>query len=96
MMENINNEYLKEVLGYYNPTITNIRLTPEHLISTIKKEVKVLLPKKYIINKNACILFWENGEKTIVKRCEEDEFNPRLAFLTAFFQKYCRNEQKQS
>ena len=50
------------------------------------KEVK--LPKHYIINENATILFWDNGEKTIVKKCAEDEFNPRLAYLTAFFQHY--------
>lgn len=50
---------------------------------------KVALPERYIINENATILFWKNGEKTVVKRCEEDEFNPRLAFLTAFFQRYC-------
>lgn len=49
----------------------------------------VELPERYIINKNATILFWKNGKKTIVKRCESDEFNPRLAFLTAFFQHYC-------
>ena len=47
------------------------------------------LPERYIINQNATILFWEDGTKTIVKRCKDDEFNPRLAFLTAFFQKYC-------
>ena len=28
------------------------------------------------------------GEKTIVKRCADDEFNKRLGFLTAFFQHY--------
>lgn len=49
----------------------------------------VELPKRYIINQNATILFWKDGTKTIVKRCKDDEFNPRLAFLTAFFQKYC-------
>ncbi len=46
------------------------------------------LPKKYIINNGATVLIWENGEKTIVKRCAEDEFNKRLGFLTAFFQHY--------
>ena len=50
---------------------------------------QVELPKRYIINNSACILFWKNGEKTVVKRCADDEFNPRLAFLTAFFQHYC-------
>lgn len=50
---------------------------------------KVDMPEKHIINENATILFWKDGEKTIVKKCEEDDFNPRLAFLTAFFQHYC-------
>ena len=50
---------------------------------------EVDLPERYIINKNATILFWKDKTKTIIKRCEDDEFNPRLAFLTAFFQKYC-------
>lgn len=53
-----------------------------------KEKSQVDMPERYIINKGATILFWKNGEKTIVKRCEEDEFNPRLAFLTAFFQRY--------
>ena len=42
---------------------------------------------RYIINDGATILFWADGTKTIVKRTKEDEFNPRLAFLTAYFQK---------
>lgn len=50
--------------------------------------VDTSLPKKYIINKGATILFWKDGTKTIVKRNTEDEHNPRLAFLTAYFQKY--------
>lgn len=57
-------------------------------IDTNKPKIKVPLPERYIINENACILFWKNGEKTIVKRCPDDAFNPRLAFLTAFFQHY--------
>lgn len=52
-----------------------------------RKEVK--LPKRYIINKDATILMWQDGTKTIVRRCADDEFNPRLAFLTAFFQHHC-------
>lgn len=53
-----------------------------------KKTIKVPMPKKYIINKGATVLIWDNGEKTVVKRCEDDEFNKRLGFLTAFFQHY--------
>ena len=56
-------------------------------IEELKKTVK--LPERYIINQNATILFWENGEKTVVKRANDDTFNPRLAYLTAFFQHYC-------
>lgn len=53
---------------------------------------KVPMPKKYIINHGATVLIWEDGKKTVVKRCKDDEFNKRLGFLTAFFQHYCRNE----
>lgn len=53
-----------------------------------KNKVTVPMPKKYIINHGATVLMWDDGEKTIVKRCEDDEFNKRLGFLTAFFQHY--------
>lgn len=67
----------------------NEQLKADVGIDISKKELSVPLPEKYIINSNATILFWQNGEKTVVKRCADDEFNPRLAFLTAFFQNYC-------
>lgn len=54
-----------------------------------EKEEKVDLPERYIINDGATILFWKDGSKTVVKRASDDEFNPRLAYLTAFFQRYC-------
>ena len=54
-----------------------------------KNKATVPMPKKYIINHGATVLIWNDGEKTIVKRCEDDEFNKRLGFLTAFFQHYC-------
>jgi len=53
------------------------------------KKTEVELPERYIINDGATILFWKDGSKTVVKRAQDDEFNPRLAFLTAFFQHYC-------
>ena len=58
-------------------------------VDVSKEKLTVPLPERYIINENATILFWQNGEKTIVKRCADDDFNPRLAFLTAFWQHYC-------
>lgn len=45
------------------------------------------LPKNYIINKGATILFWEDGSKTVVKRGKDDEYNKVLGFLWAYFQK---------
>lgn len=53
-----------------------------------KNKRKNKLPKRYIINKGATILFWDENEneKTIVKRCKDDKFNKRLGFLTAYFQ----------
>ena len=45
------------------------------------------LPEKYIINKGATILFWNDGTKTIVKKAKHDKYNKRLGFLTAYFQK---------
>ena len=55
----------------------------------ISEKGNLELLTRYIINQDATILFWKDGTKTVVKRCKDDEFNPRLAFLTAFFQKYC-------
>lgn len=49
---------------------------------------KLEKPKKYIINKGATILFWEDGTKTIVKRGENDEYDKVKGFLWAYFQKH--------
>lgn len=52
------------------------------------KKLNTKLPKKYIINSGATILFWEDGTKTIVKRAEDDSFDPVKGFLWAYFQKH--------
>lgn len=76
-------------------TFTTAKLDDEILKKIgLRKDIgpikcKVPMPKKYIINHGATVLIWKNGEKTVVKRCEDDEFNKRLGFLTAFFQHYC-------
>lgn len=51
------------------------------------KHINNKLPKKYVINNGAVILFWEDGTKTIVKRAEDDSFDPVKGFLWAYFQK---------
>lgn len=45
------------------------------------------LPEKYIINKDATILFWNDNTKTIVKRAKDDNFDKRIGFLYAYFLK---------
>lgn len=47
------------------------------------------MPTRYIINKDATILFWEDDTKTIVKKSKNDKYDKRLGFLTAYFQKHC-------
>lgn len=46
------------------------------------------LPKKYILNQDACILFWNNKDKTIVKKAEDDIQDPVKGFLWAYFLKH--------
>lgn len=59
--------------------------TRHELIQKIKGN---RVPERYIINKNATIIFWKDGDKTVVKRTKDDDFNARLGFLTAYFQKH--------
>lgn len=54
-----------------------------------EEQINGILPKKYIINDNATILFWNDGTKTIVRKSKDDEYNKKLSFLWAYFQKNC-------
>ena len=66
-------------LGYY----------PYGLIWNMEQEQEQeqkRLPDKYIVNKDAAILFWSNNKKTVVKRCKEDKSDPIKAFLWAYFE----------
>lgn len=44
--------------------------------------------ERYIIKEDACIVFWKDGSKTIVKKMAKAKHNKELAFLTAYFQKH--------
>lgn len=46
------------------------------------------LPKRYILNQDACILFWHDDSKTVVKRSKDDKQDPVKGFLWAYFQKH--------
>lgn len=48
------------------------------------------LPTKYIINDRAVILFWSDGDKTIVKRAKDDKNDPVKGFLWAYFIKHSK------
>lgn len=48
-----------------------------------------LLPVRQIINKGATILFWADGDKTIVRRSKGDKFDKTKGFLWAYFLKHC-------
>lgn len=53
------------------------------------EDEKRSLPKRYIINNGATILFWNDGTKTVSKRHKEDEFDKELGFLFAYYYKKC-------
>lgn len=57
------------------------------LYGTVKIDLSRGLPERYIINKDATILFWEDGTKTIVKKSEDDKEDIVKSFLWAYFQK---------
>lgn len=46
-----------------------------------------LIPTKIIYNPPATIVFWADGTKTVVKCCEENEYNEYYGFLCALGKK---------
>lgn len=40
--------------------------------------------ERYIINKKAVIIFWNDGEKTMAKIDENDTFDKEIGFMIAF------------
>ena len=71
-------------IGYDNGVYM---ISARQLNGNIKPKATHNLPKKYIINKGATVLFWEDGTKTVVKRAKDDEYNKIMGFLWAYFQK---------
>ena len=67
---------------YYNSIKKNVP-APEFSIFRHEK----IIPERYIVNKGAVILFWENGTKTIVKRSHYDKHDPIKGFLWAYFER---------
>ena len=71
----------------YVPTLWEEEFARAVSVST---RANTKLPKRYILNENAAILFWDDlgNNKTIVKRTKKDKPDARIAFLTAYFQKH--------
>ena len=46
-------------------------------------EIKPTSPKRILQSGNRTIVFWSDGTKTIVKRAEDEENNPYVAFTAA-------------
>ena len=88
-----NNDMFTEVKGIatWEPAMLSTKLYEEMADWFEKSLVQstFALPKQYIINDGATILFWKDGTKTIVKRSKDEKFDKRLGFLTAYFQKHC-------
>lgn len=62
------------------------------LIKLLEKE-DTLKVVKVIYSGKATILFWEDGEKTVVKCNKEDKFDRMLGFLTAYYQRMSRDSK---
>lgn len=86
----INKDDILEIeQNFYGGTIIKAIINPRRHIGFRCGKVPFnnkKLPRKYIINKGATVLFWDNGDKTVVKRAKDDEYNKVMGFLWAYFQ----------
>ena len=78
------NYYQKLWEKYSKPCIVSANFGDIHF-----EPIKFALPKKYIINDKVCVLVWEDGSMTKIKKSPDDEFDPVKAFLWAWFQHTC-------
>lgn len=77
--------------SYYGELLTN-SIYNLGFLNQKKEEDK--LPKKYILNKDACVCFWKDGTKTISKRQKEDDFDKEIGFLFACWQYYNKDKSR--
>lgn len=86
---------MNDINRFYLPDIFGVSMLGFDKEKTEFDIVKVDMPEKYIINENATILFWKNGEKTISRRQQDDIFNKKIGFLYAHWQ-YCNKEKSRN
>ena len=73
--------------GYTRPYIWEIEPEFNNYLTMSTTWWLPKMPKRYIVNKDAAILFWDDDTKTVVKRAKDDELDVEKAFLWAYFQK---------
>lgn len=97
----LDNKWVGRVINVYDDddvavktisSITNSKgslytVNEKHFEKITGEELVLEKVERYVINENATIIFWEDGDKTIVKRCSDEPFKKELGFLYAYFQK---------
>lgn len=80
-------EYFNRSVDLVNDTVK--KYVMEDVMRTHEIFCKSLVPNptKIIYNPPATIVFWTDGTKTVVKCCEEDEYNEYYGFLCALGKK---------
>ena len=79
-----NNSNSESVIRVTFPaTIYNV----DRLYGTIVNKNPAVVPKQVIFNNPATIIFWSDGDKTVVKKEGNTEFNPYYGFCTAVTKK---------
>lgn len=76
------NQKISDIYSYVTITPDGFILSNEPYVKT-----RTVLPKRYIINDGAIVLFWDDGTKTIVKRAKDDTDDVVKGFLWAYFEK---------
>ena len=61
------------------------------LIIRTRRQINMQLIKKVIFNDPATIVFWSDGTKTVVKRGENDTFDPEKGLAMAISKKFFDN-----
>lgn len=57
--------------------------------------VELPIPPRVTFNGPATIVFWDNGDKTVVKCSEDDTFDKKTGFLMAYYRYHSRQTRTQ-
>lgn len=101
----VTKEYINNIYGVGASNIHNVKLPEGHIVIDFdikdesgNKSIGVHIPstyfkiKKVIYNDPATIVFWKDGTKTVVKACEDDEYDPEKGLAMAISKKALGNK----